>query len=105
MGLPLTVVDELCKVHESLVHRMRSTMFDTYRASVAELNDLHSAGAASGDGLHKAVLARYLKGVARIKEHALNAARRIADDRVKETPAFKEVRYNYSPLLHETDVL
>jgi hypothetical protein len=105
MDIPRTAVDELCKLYESSAHRIRSTMSDRYQALVAELGGMPSAGAASGDRLHKAMSARYLKWVADVKEDALNTARRIADDRAKETAPFKEVRYDSFPLLHETDVL
>jgi hypothetical protein len=105
MDIPPTAVDQLSKLYESSAQKMRSTMFDRYRALAAKLDVMPSAGAASSETLHKAVSARYLDGVARVKEDVLNTARRIADDRAKETSPFKEVRYDCFPLLHDTDVL
>jgi hypothetical protein len=105
LDIPPAAVDELCKVYESSARQVRSTVFDGYQALVADLGAMISVDPASTDRLHKAILVRYLKGVAGVKEDTLTAARRIADLRAKETAPFKEVRYHSSPLLHETDVL
>jgi hypothetical protein len=105
MDIPRTAMDGLDNLYQSSVHQIRSATFDRYRALVADLDAISSVDAASRDRLHKAVLAEYLRGVARVKEEILNAARRIVDMRAKETSPFKEVRYNPFPLLRETDVL
>jgi hypothetical protein len=105
MDIPPAAVDELCKLYDSSVQQIRSTVFDSYQALVADLGTMRSVDGASTDRLHKAVLVRYLKGVAGVKEDTLNAARRIAALRANEASPFKEVRYDFFSLLHETDVL
>jgi hypothetical protein len=105
MDIPRTAMDELCKTYDSSVHQIRTTMTEKYRTLAANLRVIPSAGAAPRDKLHKAISARYLKWVACVKEDALNAARGIADVRAKEASPFKEVRYDFFPLLRETDVL
>jgi hypothetical protein len=105
MGIPPTAVDELSKLYETSVHKLQSIIVDSHRGLVAGLGSMPSVDAASRDRLHKAMSVQYLKGAARVKEDALSAARRIADDRAKETSPFKEVWNDYFPPLYETDVL